>query len=1007
MLYLRIKSPLYIAVLFWLMVTIGWLSPSPFAQAAEPILPGETVSGNLNAAGKVDEWTFTANAGDTVIARVGELSVTSDIRPRIRVTAPDGSQAATGQGFDDADVAFTAQASGAFTIKVDASLAAGRGTYRLTMGRIPSTPLVSAGDQGGAIAKGQLKNGNLYLGDMDFYTTSAESGDELVFRVGEVAPSPDIRPRLRVYGPAGTLLASGQGFDDAEVSLRATNTGPYIVVVDASSPGGSGDYRLSMSSSRGSVTLTPGDEGGEIANGELRRGMLPIGDLDVYVFSASAGDQLIVRTGETNTTPDLRPRLRLYGPTGSLLAADQGFDDAEVTAAAATTGVYTIVLSSSLAGGTGGYWINVAKSTGPATTVDGDDGGAIQDGELKQGFLTVGDLDLWTFQVTAGDRVLVKVGENQPVNDIRPRLRLFGADGALLASDQGFEDAEISVVATTSGPCLVVVSSSFVNGAGSYRLSMTRSVGDVLVSAGDEGGVIQNGETKLGQLAPGDLDVFTFDAAQGERFVVRLAEYQLTNDLRPRLRIFGPLGTLYGDVADFTDVEFLGKATNAGPYKVVVSATFEAGIGSYHLTLAKSGGELAISNGDDGGPLASGLLQPGQLSVGDVDIWVFDAEAGDSLVARVAESELINDIRPRLRLVSPTGDLLANEQQFDDLEVTAKATVSGRYYLWVSGAQPGAAGGYLVNYVRIPGNQSVAAGDQGGTIRNGETKNGELKPGDLDAWTFSALPQQTILIRVGELLPVNDIRPRVRLFGPTGALMAEEQSFEGLEILTRATNAGLHTIVVSGAFLGAAGTYQIHLFQNPGSLFTSENDEGGLVLGASAKTGTIRAADLDPWAFTSCLGDVISITATQTSPNGRLLPWLRLFGRDGSVLASKSGGNTVTLTAKAPSDGTYVLVISDASSSTAGAGDYELQFGGLSAGIKLCRPNVSGGLLTLTAAGAEPGQSYILTTSQDLTLPSTLWEPITTNVFGSFGEMLYQGPYRPEISAQYFKLRIP
>lgn len=981
---------------------LTWLA---IRVSAAPISPGETVSGNLAVAGAADTWEFSATAGDSVIVRVGEWVLVSDIRPRLQVTAPDGTSAGSVQGFDDAELAFTAKASGLFTIKVDAALASGRGSYRLTMGRVPASLPVSNGDEGGSLLSGELTSGNLYVGDVDFYTVQAEAGDELVFRVGEQAATPDIRPRLRVYGPTGLLLKADQGFDDTEAVVRATNSGPHVVAVDAALAGGSGGYRLSFARSRGAVTVRDGDEGGELRNGELRRGILPNGDLDVYRFSASAGDRLIARVGEAASAPDIRPRLRLYGPNGELLANEAGFEEAEITATATNSGAFLLIVSAGLAGGNGGYALSLARTAGEVVVSEGDEGGPILNGQLAGGNLVFGDLDLWNFTARSGDRIIVRAGENQLIRDIRPRVRLYGPDGALLASDQAFDDAEITATAPTSGSFLIVVSSAQDGGSGSYRLSLFQSTGTVFVTRGDEGGPIANGEIKVGQLVPGDLDVFTFDATVNERFVVRAAEWQLTNDIRPVIRIYGPTGLLFGQVTDFTDAEAMGRATNGGRFTVVVSGGFPGSTGSYRLTLGKSLDELVLSPGDDGGPLPSGALQIGELYPGDVDVWTFDAAPGDNLIVRAGEKSLLADIRPMVRLVGPNGDVLAEQAGFDGVELTAKATMSGRHLIWVSGLFPGAAGTYWLSQVRIPSTQTVSAGDEGGTLRNGETRQASLNPGDVDVWTFTGSPDQRILVRVGEVQPQADIRPHVRLYGPSGQLMAEETGFDAVELQARATLSGLHTLVISGALAISDGGYQVHLLQMPGTVFTAAGDEGGLVTGGSLKSGKIAYADLDPWLFTGCHGDPLTITARVTSGAGGLVPWLRLFGRDGNLLASRSGASPLTLTATTPADGTYLLVLSDGNGSGMGSGDYEIEFGGLSAGVKLCRPHVAGGQLTLTGAGAEPGQRFVLATSLDLNLPSALWSPVLTNVFGQFGELLYQTEHRKDSPPQYYLLR--
>src|SRR5439155_1598952 len=120
------------------------------------------------------------------------------------------------------------------------------------------------------------------------------------------------------YGPSGILAGSAFngaiGGIDTELSVRATNNGIYTVVVNSYYANGSGPYTLNLAQSPEAFVVSPGDQGGPMTNGSRHTGMIEAGDLDLWSFSANAGESIILRMGSTGFNPDIR----LYGPNGAL-----------------------------------------------------------------------------------------------------------------------------------------------------------------------------------------------------------------------------------------------------------------------------------------------------------------------------------------------------------------------------------------------------------------------------------------------------------------------------------------------------------------------------------------------------------------------------------------------------------------------------------------------------------------------------------------------------------------
>ena len=73
-------------------------------------------------------------------------------------------------------------------------------------------------------------------GENDTYSVPATAGDHLFFRMG----TNSYLPELLLYSPTGTLLAtnvSPNGYNRAEISLTASETGSYLLLARISSTG--------------------------------------------------------------------------------------------------------------------------------------------------------------------------------------------------------------------------------------------------------------------------------------------------------------------------------------------------------------------------------------------------------------------------------------------------------------------------------------------------------------------------------------------------------------------------------------------------------------------------------------------------------------------------------------------------------------------------------------------------------------------------------------------------
>ncbi len=238
----------------------------------------------------------------------------------------------------------------------------------------------------------------------------------------------------------------------------------------------------------------------------------------MWTFNANIGDRIGIHIGQITDNDDFRPWIRLWAPNGAILGSTSGTDAAVLDGIAApVAGTYLVLVGSFDSGfdGTGTYRLTMTKTPGPITVSPGDQGGPLTNGVLHTGEILKGDLDVWTFTATAGDRIGINIGQVTDNDDFRPWIRLWAPNGTILGSTSGTDAAVLDgIAAPVAGTYLVLVGSfdSGFDGSGTYRLTMTKTPGPITVSPGDQGGPLTNGVLHTGEILKGDLDVWTFTA---------------------------------------------------------------------------------------------------------------------------------------------------------------------------------------------------------------------------------------------------------------------------------------------------------------------------------------------------------------------------------------------------------------------------------------------------------------------------------------------------------------
>jgi hypothetical protein len=472
------------------------------------------------------------------------------------------------------------------------------------------------------------------------------------------------------------------------------------------------------------------------------------------------------------------------------------------------------------------------------------------------------------------------------------------------------------------------------------------------------------------------------------------SDYKNQNPLQTIKFFKIPAAVLHGESKS------IGHWSQAALSRAWALAAFSVVLGcACHRTSAQG----ALTNGYS----YQGLIAPS----GHVDSWTFTAAPGNTIVARVGAITATNGFLVRIQLFSPSSVLIASSSSLVAAEVEVLVTNTGTYTVAISDGSVGGigTGSYRLKLIKPGGAIVVAPGDEGGTMINGGMHTGIVDLGDMDAWSFPAAAGDSVVVRMGEMVTNSTLSPYLRLYGPGGGQLAASSSAAATEVSFRATNSGTFTFIAADGSSGFAGSgnYRLNLGKTGSAIVISPADEGGLMTGVESYAGNIDVGDLDVWAFNACAGDPIQLQMSELTIGSTLSPWLRLYGRDGVLLDTVTGSSFAQINRLAPASGTYVIVAADGSTGLSGSGAYTLSANGLSSGLKLCMPIISGTNFNFRGIGGTPNATSVLYQTTNVATPVALLSPVLTNQFDSFGVFSVTNSFNPAIHQQYFRLAEP
>ncbi len=289
--------------------------------------------------------------------------------------------------------------------------------------------------------------------------------------------------QLYASGPRTAIAGGTPGVFGTAFSLAPGKTLGATVPLNVTFPTDANEPNNTL------ATATP------IVYGNVKDGVLPNGDTDLYAFTGTAGETAFINTQAVTGTPDTF--IQVLDATGKVLAKNSGQRtgvlDAALDFVVPATGVYYISVTDETAGNPfNTYTVSLSRLTGKESEPNGS---ATVNGEkfskidftganpivvgqaLDAAIDPVGDVDIYTFTGTAGQKIMADI--NATVSgkpDGVLSLYQAGNPTALAAiDDTNTQDPTVEYTLPADGTyylTMAAYTSSTQKSSGNYRISL-------------------------------------------------------------------------------------------------------------------------------------------------------------------------------------------------------------------------------------------------------------------------------------------------------------------------------------------------------------------------------------------------------------------------------------------------------------------------------------------------------------------------------------------------------
>jgi hypothetical protein len=762
-------------------------------------------------------------------------------------------------------------------------------------------------------------------GEIDTYVFYGRVGDVVKMRMGDRTASSSFDLSMTLKSPAGDVLATSSGEENAEISRTLIYEGFYTITCREADTT-TGNYALSILwVDEGHVLSAADSDIGEIRNGQSRLGNInQAGDMDASWFTAQTGDVVKIRMADRTGSSTFDVVVYLYGPDGQYIAGASGDSTAEIVTTIQSNGTYLIECRESDVT-VGGYALSMLWRDSGHELYEDTDLQEIGNGQTLLGNINqAGDLDASWFNAEAGDIITIRMADRTGSSGFDMLVSLYGPNGEGVASASGSGDmtAGFTVTITNSGPYLIECRETDVT-TGAYALSaLWLDEGHALVADTDLPD-LHNGETILGTInQSGDMDATRFTAQVGDVVLLRMGDRTGSSIFDMEMYVYDAAGHYIASVGGDDTATLSLTITNSGLYTVRCQEA-DVTTGGYALSALWLDEGHALVADTDLPDLHNGETILGTINQsGDMDATRFTAQVGDVVLLQMGDRTGSSIFDMEMYVYDAAGHYIASVGGDDTATLSLTITNSGLYTVRCQEADV-TTGGYALSALWLDEGHALVGDTDLPDLRNGETVLGTInQSGDMDATRFTAQVGDVVLLRMGDRTGSSTFDMEMYVYDAAGRYIASVGGDDTATLSLTITNSGLYTVRCQEADV-TTGAYALSaLWLDDNHALVSDTNIGWLTNGVT-RTGTInQSGDMDAAFFNAASNQAVTVLMTDLTGSSTFDLVLYLYGPDGRYVAGASGEASAQISTIATNAGQYTAVLLETDTTT---GNYNVR----------------------------------------------------------------------------------
>ncbi len=399
----------------------------------------------------------------------------------------------------------------------------------------------------------------------------------------------------------------------------------------------------------------------------------------------------------------------------------------------------------------------------------------------------------------------------------------------------------------------------------------------------------------------GEVDIFPFDANEGDKIFARMADNSGFQQIAPRVDIFAQGGVAPVCTASSSGIAQINgcEISSDGTYEVRASDgppfVDTGGYGLYVQRLNQPQNAVEMSLGQSISSTIAGT--------GDVDSYTFFAQTGDVLWVSMYDTPGSAPLNPAIQLYDPNGELVSSVASSSAAIIDgAVAAMGGKYLVLAMDNGTLNSGTYNLSVHQLNGGTTAIPAAMGQTLVTSFSLEGEV-----DAFSFAGQANDVVIVRVVDLAGFAELTPNLRLYSPQGVQLGSVTSNNTAEIVSLVlSEEGKYTALVRETGIPDNGSYSFFWQQLNGPSNVIPHTPGVPVAETISPGG-----EVDTYRFVGEVGQNVFIEMIDMSGFLQLTPLVRVFSPDGVLVAQATDADIASLNLTLGAPGSYSVLATD------------------------------------------------------------------------------------------------